>query len=182
MKTLVFRRAAYGAIAFSMAVALSPAVAQEAATSDAFRKQVRPLLERYCVDCHNGEDAEAGIALDRYDDQEQAVKDGQTWLRVRDALEGRIMPPADEPQPSLENLDAIIGWIEKDFLAAQCGQQASPAPVVIRRLNRHEYNNTIRDLLGLDLRLADAFPQDEIGFGFDNVGSALNISPVHVEK
>ncbi len=52
----------------------------------------------------------------------------------------------------------------------------------MRRLNRHEYNNTIRDLLGLDLHLADAFPADDIGFGFDNVGSALNISPVHVEK
>ena len=53
---------------------------------------------------------------------------------------------------------------------------------MIRRLNRQEYNNTIRDLLGLDLHLADAFPADDIGFGFDNVGSALNISPVHVEK
>src|SRR5262249_28659388 len=157
-----------------MTAALSSGIAQqEAGTSDAFRKQVRPLLERYCVDCHNGEDAEAGIAPDRYDDQEGGIKDGQTWLRGRGALEGRGMPPAAEPQPSLENLDAIVGWIEKDFLAAQCGQQSSPLPVVIRRLNRQEYNNTIRDLLGLDLRLADAFPQDEIGFGFDNVGSAL---------
>ncbi len=53
---------------------------------------------------------------------------------------------------------------------------------MIRRLNRQEYNNTIRDLLGLDLHLADGFPADEIGFGFDNVGSALNISPAHIEK
>src|SRR5690606_30916064 len=55
-------------------------------------------------------------------------------------------------------------------------------PVVMRRLNRQEYDNTIRDLLGLDLRLSDAFPPDEIGFGFDHVGSALNVSPIHVEK
>ena len=54
--------------------------------------------------------------------------------------------------------------------------------MVIRRLNRQEYNNTIRDLIGVDLRLADAFPPDEIGFGYDNVGSALNVSPIHVEK
>ena len=53
---------------------------------------------------------------------------------------------------------------------------------MIRRLNRQEYNNTVRDLLGIDLNLADAFPPDDIGFGYDNVGSALNISPVHVEK
>ena len=92
------------------------------------------------------------------------------------------MPPADEAQPSLEERDRIVAWIENDFLPAQCGKQASSAPVVIRRLNRQEYNNTIRDLLGLDLHLADAFPPDDIGFGFDNVGSALNISPAHVEK
>ena len=68
------------------------------------------------------ENSEAGIALDRFENQAAAVKDGRTWIRVRDALQGRIMPPADEPQPSLEELDRIIAWIENDFLAAQCGQ------------------------------------------------------------
>ena len=81
-----------------------------------------------------------------------------------------------------KSCDRIVGWIEKDFLAAECEKQTSAPAVVIRRLNRQEYNNTIRDLLGLDLHLADAFPPDDIGFGFDNVGSALNISPAHVEK
>ena len=88
----------------------------------------------------------------------------------------------DESQPKPEDYETLIGWIEKDFLAAQCGQGTSSAAVAIRRLNRREYNNTIRDLLGLNLNLADDFPADDIGFGFDNVGSALNISPVHVEK
>ena len=68
------------------------------------------------------------------------------------------MPPADEPQPSLEELETMTGWIENDFLAAQCGQDSSPAPVVIRRLNRQEYDNTVRDLLGIDLNLADSLP------------------------
>ena len=149
---------------------------------DAFQTQVLPLLERYCIDCHSKEKPRRGSSWTSSTDQAAAVKDGQTWLRVRDALQGRIMPPADEPQPTLEELDRIVGWIENDFLAAQCGQQAGSAPVVIRRLNRQEYDNTIRDLLGLDLHLADAFPPDDIGFGYDNVGSALNISPVHVEK
>ena len=92
------------------------------------------------------------------------------------------MPPAEMPQLSRKERDRLVAWVENDFLAAQCGQQSGPAPVVIRRLNRQEYNNTIRDLLGLALKLADAFPADDIGFGFDNVGSALNISPIHVEK
>ena len=166
----------------AMVAALSAPAAQEPERRDPFQRQVRPLLERYCADCHMNGEAEAGIDLDRFADQEAAVQGGRTWLRVRDALQGRIMPPADEDQPSPEESDRIVGWIENDFLAAQCARQEGSAPVVIRRLNRQEYNNTIRDLTGLDLHLADGFPPDEIGFGYDNVGSALNISPVHVEK
>ena len=149
-------------------------VSQEAKPRAAFERQVKPLLKRYCGDCHMNAHPEAGIALDQFDDQAGAAKEEANWLRVRDALQGRIMPPSEESQPSLEERERLIGWIENDFLAAQCGEEASSAPVVIRRLNRQEYNNTIRDLLGLDLRLADAFPADDIGFGFDNVGSALN--------
>jgi hypothetical protein len=182
MKTLTSKLLMHGVTAFAMVAFVFPATAGEPKTADAFQKHVMPLLERYCADCHMNDEAEAGIALDRYANQEAAIKDGRTWIRVRDALQGRIMPPKDEAQPSIAELDRIIAWIENDFLAAQCGKQESSAPVVIRRLNRQEYNNTIRDLLGLDLRLADGFPADDIGFGFDNVGSALNISPVHVEK
>ena len=166
MKTIKFRWVVSGLVAIAMAVALyrrsrgspQPRRNRKPKPHDAFQRQVLPLLERYCVDCHMNEDSEAGIVLDRFDNQEAAVKDGRTWIRVRDALQGRIMPPADEPQPSLEELDRIVAWIENDFLAAQCGKQVSSAPVVIRRLNRQEYNNTIRDLLGLDLHLADGFP------------------------
>ncbi len=149
---------------------------------DAFQRQVLPLLRQYCVDCHLDGNAEAGVAFDRFVDETAAVKDGKTWIRVRDALAGHIMPPAEETQPSFAELDRIINWIETDFLAAQCEKQSSAAPVVIRRLNRQEYDNTLRDLLGLNLHLADAFPADDIAFGFDNVGSALNISPIHIEK
>ncbi len=182
MKQLTVKCAMYGAAAFAMAATFSPVTAGEPRAPDAFQRNVMPLLERFCADCHMNDEAEGGIVLDRFDNQEAALKDGRTWLRVRDALQGRIMPPKDEAQPSIDELDRIIAWIENDFLAANCGKQVSSSPVVIRRLNRQEYNNTIRDLLGLDLRLADAFPADDIGFGFDNVGSALNISPVHIEK
>ena len=181
MKTLNLRSWLLRLSAFS-AMALPSAFAQERGKGDAFRSRVLPILERYCVDCHSTDDPEAGISLDRFRDQAEAVEDGKTWLRVRDAMEGHLMPPTEAPQPSAKERDVLTGWIEADFLAAQCGKQAGAAPVVIRRLNRQEYNNTIRDLLGVDLRLADAFPPDDIGFGFDNVGSALNISPVHVEK
>jgi hypothetical protein len=192
MKTLPLKVPAYGVAALTISTALvavitifgtpGQAVAQKPKTLDPFQRQVRPLLERYCAECHMNGNSEAGIALDRYNDQAAAIQDARTWLRVRDALQGRIMPPAEEERPSLQELDRIVAWIETDFLAAECGKQVSSAPVVIRRLNRQEYNNTIRDLLGLDLNLADTFPADDIGFGFDNVGSALNTSPVHIEK
>ena len=172
----------HGLAAIATLAFLSPAVAQEPPRPDAFRGQVLPLLERYCVDCHGRDDPEGGIVLDRFEDEASAVKDGKTWPKVLDVVEGHVMPPADSPQPKPEERAAILAWIENDYLAAQCGRQAGPAPVAIRRLNRQEYDNTIRDLLGVDLRLADAFPPDDIGFGFDNVGSALNISPIHVEK
>ncbi len=154
----------------------------EPAKPDSFQTRVLPVIERYCVDCHSKEDPEAGIILDAFTDQRSAVDDTRTWLKVRDALEGGVMPPMGEARPSPKELEGLIGWIESDYIAAQCGKQAGPAPVVIRRLNRQQYDNTIRDLLGVNLRLADAFPVDDIGFGFDNVGSALNISPAHVEK
>lgn len=156
--------------------------AQEAGDQDAYERRVVPLLERYCVDCHSTENSEAGVALDSFDDQKAAIQATRTWLRVRNAVEGHQMPPPDAPQPATTELDSLVGWIETDCLAAQAGGGGSVPPVVIRRLNRQEYDNTIRDLLGLDLHLADAFPPDDIGFGFDNVGSALNISPIHVEK
>ena len=182
MKTLTLWCARAGLSALTTLVLLSPALAREPSKRDAFRTQVLPLLERYCVDCHGQDDPEGGIVLDKFEDEATAVRDGRTWPKVRDVVEGHVMPPADSPQPKPEELETILAWIENDYLAAQCGQQAGPSPVAIRRLNRQEYNNTIRDLLGVDLKLADAFPPDDIGFGFDNVGSALNISPIHVEK
>ncbi|WZO97361.1 DUF1592 domain-containing protein [Isosphaeraceae bacterium EP7] len=180
--TIRLNRLGCAFIVLWMGAGLSPTFGAEPGAKDAYRDKILPLLERFCIDCHSKDYSEGGVVLDLFESQDAAIKDGQTWLRVRDAIEGRIMPPVDSDQPTLEEFDAMIGWIENDFLAAQCGTRESSASVVIRRLNKQEYNNTIRDLLGLDLKLGDSFPADDIGFGYDNVGSALNISPVHVEK
>ena len=159
----------------------SLSIAQASGTEDSFESRVFPLLEQFCIDCHSLAYSEGGISLDRFEVGEQAVKDGETWLRVLDALDGRIMPPSDAPQPTLDEMELIASWIEEDVLTSQGKGEGTP-PVVIRRLNRQEYDNTIRDLIGLDLGLSEDFPPDEIGFGFDNVGSALNVSPIHIEK
>jgi hypothetical protein len=158
------------------------APAQSPVAPEDFVERVRPFLESYCVECHSEGNAEGGVALDRFLDRETALSGGRTWVQVLDALEALAMPPADALQPAVAERAAVTEWIEQDFFAAQCESSAVPPAVVMRRLNRQEYDNTIRDLLGLDLHLADDFPPDDMGFGYDNIGSALNVSPVHIEK
>src|SRR5262245_53200089 len=102
------------------AAGLAPASAQETKPQDAFQRHVLPLLDRYCVECHQKDAAEGGIAFDDLTDRKDAMAAGRTWLRVLDALEGRIMPPADSRQPSLEEASRILDWIQDDFLASQC--------------------------------------------------------------
>ena len=91
-----------GVLAVAMVIILPAAKAQQPKPTDSFQARVMPLLEHYCADCHMKENSEAGIAFDRYENQAAAIKDGQVWIRVRDALQGRIMPPAEESQPALE--------------------------------------------------------------------------------
>ena len=134
------------------------------------------------MECHSEDDAKGGVALDGFFDQETALDGGRIWLRVLDAVEGGAMPPADSLRPGHEEVEQLTSWVENDFFAALFAQDPRSRAVVIRRQNRQEYDNTIRDLIGLELGLARDFPADDIGFGYDNIGSALTVSPIHVEK
>src|SRR5262245_46538260 len=89
-------------VTVTMVTTPGAAVAQDPNARYSFQESALPLLKQYCADCHMKDNAEAGITFDRYENQSAAVKDGRTWIRVRDALQGRVMPPADEPQPALE--------------------------------------------------------------------------------
>jgi hypothetical protein len=122
------------------------------------------------------------VNLERFTTQAQALRSSKTWLRVWDAIESGVMPPGTQPRPELEETRRVLDWIESDFLPALAAEGHRPQPISIRRLNRQEYNHTIRDLLGVDQDLAKDFPADEISFGYDNIGSALSISPIHIEK
>ena len=98
-------------------------------------------------------------------------------LRVADNLRTQNMPPEGEPRPNDEELETINSWLDTALLADNRGA----GRVAIRRLNRAEYNNTIRDLVGLDLHPADEFPSDDVGYGFDNIGEVLSTPPVLLE-
>jgi hypothetical protein len=92
------------------------------------------------------------------------------------------MPPKEQPRPSEADVKRVIDWIDREILKVDCSGPRDPGRVTIRRLNRHEYNNTIRDLVGVEFKPADDFPVDDSGYGFDNIGDVLSVSPLLLEK
>lgn len=151
-------------------------------TDERFQKVIVPFLSEHCLDCHSGDDPEAQLGLDRYERSANVQSDYERWEKVRRALVERQMPPSDHPQPSQKDVLTVIDEIDSQLEAFDCNASEHPGRVTIRRLNRVEYNNTIRDLIGLPLTPADDFPSDDVGNGFDNMGDVLTISPILMEK
>ena len=158
---------------------------QNAAAADAeFRTSIRPLLDRYCFECHADSVTEAEIDLGAIKTLPQARADVQAWLKVRNMFDTQQMPPKDSRQPTDAEASLLRKWV-RGFLAAEAKAQAGdPGPVVLRRLSNAEYTYTIRDLTGvLSLNPTDEFPIDgAAGEGFTNVGSGLVMSPSLVRK
>ncbi len=137
-----------------------------------------PLIERYCLECHDSATKRGDLVLD---DLEANPPGRETWSRVADTLRLGTMPPGKQARPSSAELDTLLGWLDAEVF--QCdASSADPGRVTLRRLNRAEYDNTIRDLFGLDLHLAAGFPADDVGYGFDNIGDVLTIPPMLLEK
>jgi len=153
-----------------------------AAEPTRFAREVVPFLQQYCTDCHGGEEPEAKLGLDGYDASGKVQTDFAVWEKVLRMVQDRQMPPADMPQPDDEEVLQIIEAIQVELETYDCSQPQPFRRVTIRRLNRAEYNNTIRDLLGVDFRPADDFPADDVGYGFDNIGDVLSMPPVMMEK
>ncbi|HUY33387.1 MAG TPA: DUF1592 domain-containing protein [Pirellulales bacterium] len=154
--------------------------AQNSATQ--FNEQVKPFLAKFCINCHGGGQPKAELALDQYADFAAAANDRAVWDKVLENLRGETMPPADQPQPAAAQRDAVIGWIEAQFPQLDCNGPKDPGRVTIRRLNRTEYDNTVRDLLGVDFHPAENFPADDVGYGFDHIGDVLSMPPILLEK
>ncbi len=92
------------------------------------------------------------------------------------------MPPPGKPRPNADELDTINAWLDAVVFQMDCNGLKDPGRVTIRRLNRAEYNNTIRDLVGISFQPANDFPQDDVGYGFDNIGDVLSLPPLLMEK
>lgn len=152
-----------------------------AAVRERFDQNVAPLLEEYCYGCHADGANEGSMSFDALRDAENPGHDHDHWYRVLKQLRADLMPPVDEPQPSDEEVAALEQWILYSALGLD-PQQPDPGKVTLRRLNRVEYRNTVRDLLGVDYDTSANFPADNTGDGFDNIGDVLSISPLLLEK
>jgi hypothetical protein len=120
--------------------------------------------------------------LDRDHDDASVMKNRTVWERAADNLRSGEMPPSGAKKPTPAELDLLNRWFDAVVLKVDCTGPGDPGRVTIRRLNRAEYNNTIRDLLGVDFKPAKDFPADDVGYGFDNIGDVLSLPPLLMEK
>ncbi|MGE3315670.1 MAG: DUF1592 domain-containing protein [Planctomycetaceae bacterium] len=148
-----------------------------------FANGVQPFLKKFCLDCHSGTEPDAGFKLDAFKTELEAGREELRWRQVLEKLENGEMPPPDhDAKPSDAEKKVILDWIDRTFIHVDCSQSRDPGRVTTRRLNRTEYNNTIRDLVGVDFKPAADFPTDDVGYGFDNIGDVLTLSPLLMEK
>ncbi len=165
-------------LALLLSAIFAPAAVVRAAD---FEKRVVPLLEDYCYDCHGEGMKKGGFQMDKYKSVDAHLQDTEHWFTVWKHLQSQLMPPSDEAQPSAEQRNEILRWIEKDVFKVD-PNAPDPGRVTIRRLNREEYRNTINDVLGVKFDTNEEFPADDTGYGFDTIGDVLSLSPLLMEK
>jgi len=156
---------------------------EKKAPKESFSQDIRPLFAKYCVECHGGSKPKAHLGLDAFKDEATILKSPEVLDKIQEKIRAREMPPEKKPQPNREELKLLTTWLDAKLAKlSQPGNQRDPGRVTIRRLNRVEYNNTIRDLIGVDFHAADDFPSDDVGYGFDNIGDVLSMAPLLMEK
>ena len=155
--------------------------ADSARRIERYREEVQPLLSDYCFGCHADGAEEGGVAFDRLASDEELLADRDLWWTVLKNVRANIMPPYGEASPEPHERLLLTDWIKRDVFGID-PIDPDPGRNVVRRLNRTEYRNTIRDLTGVDFDAEVVFPQDDTGFGFDTIADVLTLSPMLLEK
>ena len=147
----------------------------------AYEEKILPILEDHCFSCHGESENKGKVSFDTFGSTEELMKQSGLWDHALRNVRAGLMPPAKKKRPSAEDLVTLEEWIKRGPLKLD---PANPDPgrVTLRRLNRVEYRNTIRDLTGHDFRTDEEFPADDTGYGFDNIGDVLSTSPLLLEK
>jgi mono/diheme cytochrome c family protein len=147
-----------------------------------YAKEIQPLLKTYCSKCHSGTKVKGDLSFDKFPDEAAVLRDRKLWGAVLRNLDEGVMPPDDQPQPTDAELERLKKWVREKLDQIDAAAPRNPGRVTLRRLNRAEYNNTIRDLVGVDFQPAEDFPSDDVGYGFDNIGDVLSMPPILLEK
>jgi mono/diheme cytochrome c family protein len=142
---------------------------------------IRPYLEQHCIACHGEAKPQGGLRLDNLAADFDNGDIARTWQKVFDRVQAGEMPPKTRKQPAADDTKKALAWVHDQLLAADRRAQPPVGALVLRRLNRVQYENTVRDLLDIDLELQERLPPDTRAFGFDNVGAALRLSSAQVE-
>ena len=149
---------------------------------ESFSLVVQPYLAKNCYGCHNSKLRTAGLDLQSFRTVDSVAADNARWADILQKIRSGQMPPKGLPRPDQAQGDQVARWIQGEFDREDKLIKPDPGHITARRLNRSEYNNTVRDLLGVDFQPADDFPQDDSAFGFDNIADVLSLSPVLMEK
>src|SRR5436190_8862250 len=153
-------------------------------TTDAqiFEDQFRPLRARHCVDCHSGDKPKGNLRLDNLPPDFADAATRKHWSTVIERLQAGEMPPREKPRPPGKDVQALTDWLAPRVAAGDAAARAAQGRVVLRRLNRVEYENTVCDLLGIKVNLKEQLPQDGSADGFDNASAAHHTSSFLMEK
>jgi hypothetical protein len=158
-----------------------PSSAADETAVEHYRKKIKPLLEEYCFECHANGGKKGNVSFDTFKSDDELVAKRELWHAVLKNTRANIMPPSRKPRPSPEEQKLLERWIKYGAFGLDTNDP-DPGRVTLRRLNRVEYRNTIRDLLGIDFDTGKEFPPDDTGYGFDNIGDVLSFSPLLLEK
>jgi mono/diheme cytochrome c family protein len=151
------------------------------ADTKVYDREVRPFFVRHCLACHGPEKTKGNLRLDRLAPDFASESNRERWQLILKRIKAQEMPPESKPRPTHKEIANLSAWIGERVQAAEAVRKAQ-GRVVFRRLNRVEYENTVRDLLGIDIELQALLPLDGAANGFDNVGEALHVSSFLMEK
>jgi cytochrome c553 len=172
-----------GALLFALAI-LAVQAGEAPPEKLSFTSDVGPAIQHWCGDCHGDQKHKGGVNFTKYGSLDDVQRAADRWEDVLRVLREGEMPPKTADQPPVELREKLAGWVDYALDSIDPAKQVrDPGHVVLHRLSRLEYNNTVRDLLGVDLRPADKFPADGGGGGgFDNNADTLFIPPLLLEK
>jgi Protein of unknown function (DUF1592)/Protein of unknown function (DUF1588)/Protein of unknown function (DUF1585)/Protein of unknown function (DUF1587)/Protein of unknown function (DUF1595) len=157
------------------------AFADELSGAAQFHRDIQPILTEYCSDCHADGAKKGGVAFDEFKSDSDILENHDLWLNALNYMRSGLMPPGTNSRPTQAEQQMIASWIKTSVFKFD-PQNPDPGRVTLRRLNRIEYRNSIRDLMGVDYNTDIEFPADDTGYGFDDIGDVLTVSTMLLEK